>query len=209
MTTRTDLAQGATEKSPVSAPTPSSLPSPDEPPLVTLDELSITAEPGSSTAPSFYLRQHGSAFSGWDFAVVTEGLGIELRSEAGPLRSALRCRVRASVRPLPGYRITEVSGSVTSGIAGGAHDPTQASAAIRTRTTLDGVALPSTSNTTPGVNDPDLIPAVLLPAPSPCPGEPLTLDILIEVDVHRVDEHADVRAWMESYDLRFELAPCP
>jgi hypothetical protein len=177
--------------------------SPDEPPLVSLDDLALTAEPGSLTSPSFFFRQAGSSTDGWDFALVVENLGIELRPGEGPLQSTLRCRVRASVRPAPGYRVVEVNGSVTSGVVGVA-DPSRGTAAVTTRSTLGGLALPSTSNTT-GEHT-DLIPLVTVPPSIQVPGQPLTLDVSMDIEVSRADDDADVRAYVDSYDLRFGLA---
>jgi hypothetical protein len=177
----------------------------DDPPLVSLDDLGITAEPGSLTSPSFSFRQAGSSTDGWDFALVLENLGIELRPEEGPLRSSLHCRLRASVRPAPGYRVAEISGSVTSGVVG-VDDPSRGTAAVDTRSTLGGLALPSTSNTTG--ESTDLIPLVTVPPSIQIPGQPLTLDLSMDIEVSRADRNADVRAYVDSYDLRFGLATC-
>ena len=175
----------------------------DDQPLVTLDNLRITAEPGSLTSPSFFFQQAGSSSDGWDFALVMENIGIELRPGEGPLQSTLRCQVRASVRLVDGYRLTEVNGSVTSGVVG-VTVPTRARAAVSTQSTLDALVLPSTSNTT-GENT-DLIPIVTVPPSIQLSGQPLRLDLSIDIEVSRADVNADVRAYIDSYDLRFGLA---
>jgi len=177
----------------------------DDQPLVTLDNLRITAEPGSLTSPSFFFQQAGSSSDGWDFALVMENIGIELRPGEGALQSTLRCQVRASVRLPSGYRLTEVNGSVTSGVVG-ANVPTRATAAVNTQSTLGTLVLPSTSNTT-GENT-DLIPIVTVPPSIQLSGQPLKLDLSIDIEVSRADVNADVRAYIDSYDLRFGLASC-
>ncbi|SDL82886.1 hypothetical protein SAMN05660642_00939 [Geodermatophilus siccatus] len=205
MTTTTDRAGTPSSERPTAGAALDASQLPDDQPLVTLDHLRITAEPGSLTSPSFFFQQAGSSSDGWDFALVVEGLGIELRPGEEPLQSTLHCQVRASVRPACGYRLTEVNGSVTSGVVG-VSVPTHATAAVTTESTLGGFALPSTNNTTGERTD--LIPTVTVPPSIQRPGQPLPLDISIAIGITRADLNADVRAYIDSYDLRFGLARC-
>lgn len=193
MTTSTDPATGTSSQSPV-----------DVMPLVTIDSLGIAAEPaGAST--SFQFIAHGL-----DFSVVMEGMTIELEPGSGPLQSRLRCQLRASVQPPAGHRISRVNGAVTGGGPIEPLDPGRATAVVKTRTTLGGVALPETvQSPAPGAQETQDIPQTEVPALDQCSGQPLALDVLIEVAVNRAAADQAVLAQVDSFDLHFELAPCP
>ena len=138
------------------------------PEVIALNGFSITAESGSTMpAPTI---QPPLLYSE-DLAIVPPArTGVALRSDGGPLDAALRFRVRALVRAVHGFRISQIRGSVSSGIVGTILPGF--TAAVRTRTTLGGVALPPTASTTEGPTDSIDIPTTAFPALRQCFGNP-------------------------------------
>jgi len=172
---------------------------------IIIDGFTVTAAPGS-TAPAPVFQP--PLVAGGDLALVTDSAGVALQAGTGPLSAALRFRIHAMLRAVPGYRISEVWGSVTSGIVGA--DPNAgATASARTRVTLGGVAIGSTISTTDMAQDTVHIPTVDFPALHQCAGRPLALDIDVVLEAHRTRLEAEVLAQLDAVDLHFEVRPCP
>jgi hypothetical protein len=176
---------------------------PPDAPQITVEDLQVTVEPGSSgAAPQLQL-----GVAGGDLALVAEPARVELPPDSTEDHVALRCRVTAVVRVMAGFRIAEIRGSVTCGIVLGRSGA--GSAEVRTRTTLGGVALPPTSSTEEGPLVVAEIPPTPFPALNQCCGDPLVLEILIGVDARRTTRPSHIIADFDGYDLHVELTRCP
>ena len=78
---------------------------------------------------------------------------------------------------------------------------------------LGGVELLTTTHTAVKT-DPveERVPATgmaTVPELGQCPGQPLALDVLFEALVSRIDMDARALAALDSFDLSFEIVPCP
>jgi hypothetical protein len=166
---------------------------------ITVTNLVLTAERGSTVPTSPF----EPISAGQDLAVVWPQNGIValLSGDNGDVHAALRWRLRATVRPGQGLRISAVSGTVTGGlnVRGGI-------AMIRTTVSMGGTTVASTldSSTEPYEVITSFGPADIEPRDA---DHCLELDVLLETLVARIDTSELAYAALDSLDLRFEVQP--